>query len=71
VYPLPPLYLGGGLFPAVAAPRYALVCPVLLTSVACSAHGLQVLEVMVWFTVTWGDDVIYCPVTTLELFATD
>jgi hypothetical protein len=69
--PLPPLYLEGGLFPAVTAPWDALVCAVLLASVTCSAHGLEVLEVMVWFTVTWGDDVIYCPVTTLELFATD
>ena len=67
--PLPPLYLEGGLFPAVCAPRDAFVCAVLFTAVAGSAHGLQVFDVVVWFTVAWGDDVVYCPVTALELFA--
>jgi hypothetical protein len=30
---------------------------------------LQVLDVVVWFSIAWGDDVVDCPVSAFEVFA--
>ena len=68
LYP-PPFCLGGGLFPAFAAPGDALVCAVLFAAVALAAHTLEVFDVVVWFAIPWGDDVVDGPVRALEVVA--
>lgn len=59
--PLPSLSLP--LFEAWVAPRGADIGAVLLSSVTCSAHALQVVDVVVWW-VLW-DDVVDCPVVAV------
>ena len=59
--PLPSLFLP--LFEAGVAPCGADIGAVLLSSITCAAHALQVVDVVVGW-VLWND-VVYCPVVAL------
>ena len=41
----------------------------MLLAIASVAHGLKVAYVVVWFTVARGNDVVYCPVSAVEMFS--
>lgn len=60
----------GGLEPAFVEPGDSAQGFVLLLAIASVAHGLQVGDVVVRFTVAGWHDVVYCPVSTVEVFAT-
>ncbi len=60
---LPPSLFIAPLFEAGVAPCGAYIGAVLLSSITCAAHTLQVVDVVVWW-VAW-DDVVYCPVVAL------
>jgi len=51
------------LFEAWVTPCCSDIGAVLLSSVTCSAHALQVVDVVVWW-VLW-DDVVNCPVVSV------
>lgn len=48
------------LFEPWVSPCGADIGAVLLSSVTCAAHALQVVDVVVWWVL--GDDVVDCPV---------
>ena len=51
------------LFEAWVSPCGTDIGSVLLSSITCSAHALQVMDVVVWW-IGW-DDVVDCPVVAL------
>jgi hypothetical protein len=52
-----------GLFESWVSPSGADIGAVLLSSVTCAAHALQVVDVVVGW-VGW-DDMVYCPVVAI------
>ena len=60
----------GGLEPAFVKPGDSAQGLVLLLAIALVAHGLQVGDVVVWLAIARGHDVVDCPVTAVEVFAT-
>jgi hypothetical protein len=59
----------GGLEPAIVEPGDSAQGLVLLLAIASVAHGLKIADVMVRFAVARGNDVVYCPVSAVEMFS--